>query len=159
MPSGPAPGPSRGRRRRGGGCLVAIVIVVAVVVGPPVTITLVNDAAARRIENELVALPLPAGTERVGSASRAAKLTGNGNGMQYLGAIFVRSELSIADLQAYYDDASDSTGLSVTVSDAGALDDMHGGPIGAGLPSGTRIVWAWGDGPGELFEEFDIRGH
>ena len=36
------------------------------------------------------------------SISRAGKLTGNGNGMQYFGAILIRSDLSLEELDAYY---------------------------------------------------------
>lgn len=35
------------------------------------------------------------------SLSQAGKLTGNGNGMQYFGAILIRSELSLEELETY----------------------------------------------------------
>ena len=54
------------------------------------------------MEKELCETPLPEKTELIESISRAGKLTGNGNGMQYFGAILIRSDLSLEELDAYY---------------------------------------------------------
>ena len=50
------------------------------------------------MEKELCETPLPEKTELIESISRAGKLTGNGNGMQYFGAILIRSDLSLEEL-------------------------------------------------------------
>ena len=51
------------------------------------SIPIVNDYCAYMVEKELCATPLPENTQLIDSVSKAGKLTGNGNGMQYLGAI------------------------------------------------------------------------
>ena len=56
------------------------------------------------MEKELCETPLPEKTELIESISRAGKLTGNGNGMQYFGAILIQSELSLKELDDYYSD-------------------------------------------------------
>lgn len=48
-----------------------------------------NDGAAKRTAEEIADLPLPARSELVEIAYKAGKLTGNGNGMQYFGAILL----------------------------------------------------------------------
>ncbi|WP_336647700.1 hypothetical protein [Microbacterium sp. MMO-10] len=147
-------------RRRFSGWIV-LGIVVAAIVGPPVTITLVNDASARSVESSLRALPLPERTELVDSTSRAAKIVGNGNGMQYLGALLIRSDESAVELQAFYDAQSIPGDLTVAVAPSGRLNDFHGagGFLDEPGEAGTFVVYAWGEGPGEVFEEFDLRGH
>lgn len=147
-------------RPRFGGWIV-LGVVVAVIVGPPVTITLVNDASARSVQTSLQALPLPEGAELIDSTSRAAKIVGNGNGMQYLGALLIRSDESAAELQTFYDAQSIPGDLTVAVAPSGGLNDFPGagGFLDEPAEAGTFVVYAWGDGPGEVFEEFDIRGH
>lgn len=146
--------------RRAGGW-VAVAVVVAVVVGIPVSITLVNDAAARDVESQLRSLPLPNGTELVESTSQAAKIVGNGNGMQYLGALLLRSDQNTAELQKYYDAQTTSDKLDIRVAPSGSLDEFHGasGFIDDPAADGMFIVYAWGNTPGDVFEEFDLRGH
>ncbi len=66
------------------------------------TIAIVNNCIANNIEQKLVALDLPENTELTDSISIAEKLFGNGNGMQYFGAILVTSELSEEELKQHY---------------------------------------------------------
>lgn len=148
----------RPRSRRRGWIILAAVVVV--LLGPPLTITLVNDAAAQGIEAELLALPRPDGADHVGSASRAGKLTGNGNGMQYLGAMFLRSDLGDDELQDFYDQVA-GKGRTLTVTTPEDLRRRYGVERSAvrGAERATQVVFAWGEGPGDLFEEFDLRGH
>ena len=90
------------------------------------------------------------------------KLTGNGNGMQYFGAILIRSELSLEELDAYYSDyrrneweylVEIQKGQSIEVIDHGGLqfsEEIKG--------SGYYIVYSWGSGD-SLLQELDMRGH
>lgn len=66
------------------------------------TIAIVNNCIANNIEQQLIALDLPKDTELTDSISIAEKLFGNGNGMQYFGAILVTSELSEEELKEFY---------------------------------------------------------
>ena len=45
---------------------------------------------------------MPERTEIIDSVSLAGKLVGNGNGVQYFGAILLKSKLSLNDLEDYY---------------------------------------------------------
>lgn len=148
---------------RGRSALIALAIALSVLlalVGTPVTFTVVNDAAARSVESELHALPLPDGTVLIASMSRAGKLSGNGNGMQYLGALLVRSDLSAETLQSFYDEI-DTGAVSPQVFTAGGLSELHGANGFLSEPGAPDefIVSAWGEGPGWFFESFDLRGH
>ena len=62
----------------------------------------VNDIIANKPEKELINVPLPEKTQLVESNSVAAKLYGNGNGMQYIGQLLVTTELTEEELRDYY---------------------------------------------------------
>ena len=79
------------------GMLTAVVLIGGVIAVP-----LINNHTAYKVEKKLCETPLPEKTELIESISRAGKLTGNGNGMQYFGAILIRSDLSLEELDAYY---------------------------------------------------------
>ncbi len=138
-------------------------IVALAVIGFFVSIPLVNDAAARAVESELLALPLPEGAELVDSMSQAAKISGNGNGMQYVGALLIRSGQQIYRIRDFYDAQNERFGTSATVistmgSEVSALHGARGFLSEPGEP-GLFIVLDWGEGPGPIHEEFDLRGH
>ena len=71
-------------------------------IGGVISIPLINNHTAYKVEKKLCETPLPEKTELIESISRAGKLTGNGNGMQYFGAILIRSDLSLEELDASY---------------------------------------------------------
>lgn len=140
---------------------VGILAAVALI-GGVISIPLVNNHSAYKVEKALCKTPLPEKTELIESISRAGKLTGNGNGMQYFGAILIRSELSLEELDAYYSDYRSNEweylveiqeGQSVEVIDHGILkfsEEINDG--------GYYIVYSWGSG-NSLLEELDICGH
>ena len=78
---------------------VVILIMPFVLYG---AICIANNCIAGGIVRELKGYPVPENTEIVDSISVAGKLTGNGNGMQYMGSILVTSELSKKELSEYY---------------------------------------------------------
>lgn len=139
------------------GVLAAVVLIVGVI-----SIPFINNYSAYIVEKALCEIPLPEETELIESLSQAGKLTGNGNGMQYFGAILIRSELSLEELDAYYSDyrsneweylVGTQEGQSIEVIDHGTLqftEEIKG--------SGYYIVYSWGSGK-SLLEELDIRGH
>lgn len=71
------------------------ILVAVVLIGGVISISFINNNIAYKVEKELCETPLPEKTELIESISRAGKLTGNGNGMQYFGAILIQSELSL----------------------------------------------------------------
>ena len=143
------------------GILAVPVVLIAALVVPQMWIQSVNDAAAQEIETRLDDVPLPAGSERLDSLSVAAKLSGNGNGVQYLGALLIRSDQNLDDIQAYYDAQPGVDDLTVSVTTSAGLGGLHRTPgfLGDVGDPDTFIVFAWGDGPGGLFEDSDLRGH
>lgn len=80
------------------------ILAAAILISGVISIPLINNHAAYKVEKALCEIPLPEETELIESLSQAGKLTGNGNGMQYFGAILIRSELSLEELDAYYSD-------------------------------------------------------
>ncbi len=143
--------------------MVAVAVILLVVA---LGIPMVNNAIALGVEKELKALPLPEGTTLVKSSSVAGKLTGNGNGMQYFGALLVKSELDAPALAAYYN------GLEASVfSDYRVVPytgDDTGDRVVDALPfmrtrvgEGHYVVYRAGAGDSPLQEwlDIDLRGH
>ena len=81
---------------------IALVAIVILLVGLLVSVPLVNDFSAKNVEKSLVEIALPENTQMVESLSKAGKLVGNGNGMQYFGAMLIQSELTREELSDYY---------------------------------------------------------
>ena len=75
--------------------LIVVIIFLSVLVAAPI----VNDNIAKKTANKLVDLPLPSNTEFIETVHIAGKLVGNGNGMQYFGAILIKSGLSLEELK------------------------------------------------------------
>ena len=138
------------------------ILVAVVLIGGVISISFINNNIAYKVEKELCETPLPEKTELIESISRAGKLTGNGNGMQYFGAILIRSDLSLEELDAYYSGYRSNEweclvkiqeGQSIEVIDHGGLqfsEEIKG--------SGYYIVYSW-ESENSLLKELDIRGH
>ena len=138
-------------------CIFAISISMFVV-----GIPLANKHYAEQVEKELRETPLPEKTEIIDSVSQTGKLVGNGNGMQYFGAILLKSKLSLNNLEDYYSAYQKNEWSYVVepqktqiievvehnrISFSEKVDD-----------EGYYIVYSWGDGP-DVLEELDFRGH
>ena len=138
------------------------ILVAVVLIGGSLSIPLINNHTAYKVEKALCEIPLPEETELIESLSQAGKLTGNGNGMQYFGAILIKSELSLEELDAYYSGyrsneweclVETQEGQNIEVIDHVTLqftEEIKG--------NGYYIVYSWGSGK-SLLEELDIRGH
>lgn len=127
-----------------------------------VSIPIQNDRQAVAIAKDLRQIPLPEKTEYIERVSRAGKLTGNGNGMQYLGAILLKSELSLEQLSAYYDTYAEyeweymverqhGQELQMVEHDIVSFDTEITGDT-------YYVVYSWGEGDG-FFSHLDLRGH
>ncbi len=138
------------------------ILAAVVLIGGVISIPFVNDHIAYKVEMALCEIPLQEETELIESLSQAGKLTGNGNGMQYFGAILIQSDLSLEELDAYYSDyrsneweyiVKTQEGQSIEVIDHGVLQFTE-----KIKDNGYYIVYSWGSG-NSLLEELDIRGH
>lgn len=141
---------------------LAGMLAAVVLIGGVISISFINNNIAYKVEKELCETPLPEKTELIESISRAGKLTGNGNGMQYFGAILIRSDLSLEELYAYYSGyrsneweclVETQEGQSIEVIDHETLQFSE-----EIKDSGYYILYSWGSG-NSLLEELDIRGH
>lgn len=138
------------------------IVLAALLAGLLLLIPAVNDLTAKRVADGLRALPLPEGTELVETVHAAGKLAGSGNGMQYFGAVLLRSELPLGELEAYYSNyAGHDWECRVEPQQGGAIRVIEHGGLrfdARAEGEGFYIVYSWGDGA-PFFEEFDLRGH
>lgn len=128
-----------------------------------VSIPVVNDLYAKRIADELSALPLPENTRIAEKMSAAAKLWGNGNGMQYMGALLLESELPLDELEEFYSESA--MPCRISRQDGKTIKVTEHGNYGFNTEIDSDsyyIVYALGgDGSAlqQLYAELDLRGH
>lgn len=130
-------------------------------ISPPI-----NDMSAADIEKQLAALPLPEYTELREGFSAAGKLSGNGNGMQFFGAILIETELSQEELYTHYGPYRKSdydcivepqTNAELTMIEHGYSRHFQNWREPE-PPKQAYIVYTWGSG-NAFFSAFDLRGH
>jgi len=138
-------------------CIFAISISLFVV-----GIPLANNHYAEQVEKELRETPLPEKTEIIDSVSQTGKLVGNGNGMQYFGAILLKSKLSLNNLEDYYSAyQKNEWSYVVEPQKTQIIEVVEHNRISFSEKVGDEgyyIVYSWGDGP-DVLEELDFRGH
>lgn len=138
------------------------ILAAVVLIGGVVSIPLINNHTAYKVEKTLCEIPLPEETELIESLSQAGKLTGNGNGMQYFGAILIRSDLSLEELDAYYSRyRSNEWECLVKIQEGQSIEGIDHGTLQFAeeiKDRGYYIVYSWGSG-NSLLDELDIRGH
>ena len=116
-----------------------------------------NDISAKEALKEIKEIPLPEKTKIVDEISLAGKFSGNGNSIQYFGAIWIKSELPLWELEGYYSEYNYSVKEQVSQNinviehgkykfDARKTDGAH------------YIVYFWENADG-FFSLFDLRGH
>jgi len=86
-------------------------------------------------------------------------MVGNGNGIQYLGAVLIKSELSIDELKDFYSKNKDliveeQIGQQIEFIDHDELSFEHNFDENANY----YIIYSWGNG-NELLKAIDMRGH
>ncbi|MBD5467473.1 MAG: hypothetical protein HDR21_04880 [Lachnospiraceae bacterium] len=139
-----------------------VVTVVLICFSFLIAAPIVNDHMAKKTAKELADLPLPNNTELIESVYKAGKLVGNGNGMQYFGAILIKSELSLEELQEYYSEFADSEWQCIVENQIDTEirilehtrltfeTDIEGDHY--------YIVYSWGENH-TIYHELDLRGH
>ena len=141
---------------------VALILLAVLVIGGVISIPVVNNNCAYKVEKKLCEKELPERTEFIESISKAGKLSGNGNGMQYFGAILIKSELTLEELKSFYSKyrsneweylVDPQEGQNIAVIDHGPLQFSE--KIDS---EGYYIVYSWGSGI-DFFESVDLRGH
>ena len=138
---------------------IAVGLVILLLAGAVAAIPARNDQIARDVEKELTDLPLPQDTEMIESISRAGKLVGNGNGMQYFGAMLIKSEQSAKELSAYYGDKLE--GIIVKAQTAQTIECVEHDTLAfesAVGEEGYYIVYRFGN-KSSAWLNMDLRGH
>lgn len=139
-----------------GTIVVAIIVLLVVFLS---SIPFINNYLASRIATEIEEIPLPEKTTYIESVSRADKMVGNGNGIQYLGAVLIKSELSIEELKDFYSEhkeliVEEQTGQQIEFIDHDELSFEHNFDEN----DNYYIIYSWGNG-NELLRAIDMRGH
>ncbi len=129
-------------------------------------IPVVNNAIALGVEKDMKALPLPEDTQLVESSSVAGKLVGNGNGMQYFGALLLESKLSASELSAFYNNGMDNVlfgGYTVVSYTGKDISDnvVKNLPLTRDVKGENHYVVYYCDGgyPLQGWLDLDLRGH
>ena len=138
------------------------ILAAAILIGGVISLPLINNHTAYKVEKALCEIPLPEETELIESLSQAGKLTGNGNGMQYFGAILIQSELSLKELDDYYSDhRSNEWEYLVEIQEGQSIDVIDNETLNFGKEindAGYYIVYSW-ESENSLLKELDMRGH
>jgi hypothetical protein len=142
--------------------LISVVGIILMILVFIIAIPIKNDLIAKKVADDLEKIPLPNNSCFIEKKSLAGKLCGNGNGMQYFGAVLIKSDLSMEDIQDYYysqseDDLkyyieSQKDEIIRVIENQNASFESH---IEG---NDYYIVYAWGDYNG-IASEFDLRGN
>ncbi len=135
-------------------------IILVLIVLVTVSVPLINNLLAKEIAGDVREIKLPTGAVYVESFAQAGKLVGNGNGLQYVGGILIKSDLSKEDLQAYYE----QKGLECTIEQQSdrSIDFDHGSILLRNdISDGNYyVVYTWGNRYyNSIISDLDIRGH
>lgn len=125
-----------------------------------------NDRIVVKLQKTLEDTPLPERTELCDAVSKAGKLTGNGNGMQYFGGILIQSELNLDELESYYVKYRQNEWEYIVAPQNGSeIEQVEHGYMKFSYLNGKReamenyyIVYTWGSSK-NMFSDFDLRGH
>lgn len=127
-----------------------------------ICIPITNNLIAARVESKIKDIPLPKDTEIIDSISIAGKLTGNGNGMQYFGAILIKSNLDIIELENYYKSyRKNEWSLNIKKQDTTHIDVIDHGEYSfssRGSLDNCYIIYSWETNKLDILS-LDIRGH
>lgn len=140
--------------------IIPVAIVIFLLIGLAVSVPLVNDFSAKNVKKSLVEIALPDDTQMVESISKAGKLVGNGNGMQYFGAILIKSEKTLDELFDYY--SQKLAGVVVKEQKSQIIECVEHAQLSftTNITDTDKyyIVYLFGNGISP-FSELDIRGH
>ena len=143
--------------------LIIVLLVVLLIIVCTISIPIMNDYSAKQIANDIYKLPLPDNTEFIELISKSGKLTGNGNGMQYFGAMLIKSDLSLDELDTYYSAYRENEwDYVVEVQESREIECIEHSSVSFSTDVNSSenyyIVYSWGSGISP-FDELDLRGH
>lgn len=143
-------------------CGITVSVLIFSILGFMISIPIVNNDIANKTATSIKEIELPNNTQYIETFSEAGKLIGNGNGMQYIGGILIKSELSLQDLQLYYsqyakndwecivEKQTNKNILFIEHEKVSLNSDINGDTY--------YVVYSWGDND-SIYSELDLRGH
>lgn len=145
--------------------IIFISLIMFLLIGVPLFINIQNNIIANNMKKELLNTKLPNNTNIVDSISVAGKLTGNGNGMQYFGAILLKTDLSKEELEEHYNQyRNDKYSFLVSKQNTNKVEMIeHGSYKFEKYNENDKekyfIIYSWGSPKNDFLMELDLRGH
>ena len=121
--------------------LVCFCLIIALLVGGYMAIMRHNDGLADDVLRRLLEYPLPEGAALLDSVSVAARRDGNGNGMQYYGAILLGGDLDEAALLDHYAPLQDDNSFIEAAAQPGPVVEGYNLPVEFALFPVGRACW------------------
>lgn len=144
------------------GIRIILAVIFASIILVLILCPIINDISAKNIIVEIESVQLPQDTQIVESFSQAGKLVGNGNGMQFFGAILIESKLSLEDLDNHYSLYRKTPwDYVVKIQNIQNIDVIEHGTFSfkTDVSNGNYyLVYSWGNGISP-FKDLDLRGH
>lgn len=146
--------------------LINLLILLFIIL--PIYITFTNNIIASNTRRKIEKTEVPEKSKIVDSIEIAGKLSGNGNGMQYFGAILLESDLSEAELTEYYRKYRKNEWsflVSKQSSSKISVIDKYGYSFknyDESKKDKYYIIYSWGSSKNVFLSdilELDIRGH
>ena len=143
-------------------CTIVVSVLFISIAGFMLSIPVVNDCVANKTAKYVERIELPNNTHYIETFAKAGKLIGNGHGMQYIGGILIKSELSLQELKSYYSQYATNdwecivekqTDKQISFIEHGTISfnsDING--------DNYYVVYSWGS-TNSIFSELDLRGH
>lgn len=147
---------------------ILMILLVLLFIVLPLYITLVNNIIAINTRRTLEKIDVPEKSNIVDSVDIAGKLSGNGNGMQYFGAILLESDLSEAELTEYYRKyRKDEWSFLISKQSSSRISvvDQYGYSFknyDESKKDKYYIIYSWGSSKNVFLSDIldlDIRGH
>ena len=141
-----------------------IMLVILILILLPFIIVFCNNMIAKNVEKELLKTPIPNNTEIIDSISIAGKLVGNGNGMQYFGAILIKTDLRETDIINYYSKyRKNDWSYLIEKQESNRINILENGEYNfKNMTENNKdnyyIIYSWGKASNFLLE-IDLRGH
>ena len=134
---------------------IAILILLMYISGP------INDRVVADFVKELKQKPLPDNTVIVEENAIADRICGNGDGVQYCGALLLKSDLSLEELKEYYlsqfNDNEDYNIVEYKTIDESYLEERSAFHFDAEKEDNYYILYAWSNYD-SIFTYLDWRG-
>jgi hypothetical protein len=152
--------------------LPIVVAFILIIILPFIIAPLYNNWCLDRFAEQLLSQPLPEETNLLDDIKQCGKLSGNGNGMDFLTVLIIRSDNNLKELELYYNNISmsearpnrkpfsDPPFLNVySVQSSKLVLDFINSPILIQDYSDFRNIYAVVLFDGGYNADFDIRGH